>query len=41
MKKIINSIINILCILLVMIILINIMNFSLINSDRLPNYFLL
>ncbi len=39
MKKIINSIINILCILLVIIILINIRNFSLRNSDRLPNYF--
>ena len=39
MKKIINSIINVLCILLVIIILINIRNFSLRNSDKLPSYF--
>ena len=39
MKKIINFITTILCILLVIIIIINVRNFSLRNSDKIPNYF--
>ena len=39
MKKIFNIITTVLCIILVIIILINIRNFSLRNSDKLPNYF--
>ena len=39
MKKLFNIISTVLCILLVIIILINIRNFSLRNSDRIPSYF--
>ena len=39
MKKLINIIITFLCVILIIIILINIKNFSLRNSDRIPSYF--